>query len=183
MTWGKRSNVRQNFYNKSLKHEKDSKGGWFRFEVQASHSYLKSFGMDTLEGITEESVFHLIWQRWEVSNLDSAVTIGQGQNDLIQELSKHLSGVKVQIFLGLSLSLSRGYPVDMNARTIKHYRDIGEKCGFTLGQRLESFGGMRVKVDFSIGEVVPIEQVSILEFSQTLGDINENLVETIGEVV
>lgn len=181
MIWGKKSNVRHSLYNKSLKHDGNSKGGWFRFEVQASYSYLKSLGMETLEGITEESVFNLLWHRWEVSNLDSAVSIGQGQSNLVEEFSKHLSGVKVQTFIGLSVSLANGYKVDMNPRVINQYREIGERCGFSLGQSLESFGGLKVKLDFSQGEVVPVEQVRILEYSQTPSDISEILVSTIGE--
>jgi len=137
--------------------------------------------METLEGITEESVFDLIWHRWEVSNLDSVISIGEGQSNLVQELSKYLSGIRVQTFLGLSVSLANGYPVDMHPKSIKEYREIGEKCGFSLGQPLESFGGMKAKLDFARGEVVSMEQETILEFTKTSVDISENLMSTIGE--
>jgi hypothetical protein len=181
ITWGKRNNVRHNIYNRSLKHQQDKSGGWYRFEIQVATHCLKKRGMHTLDGLNEESVYGLLWHRWEVSNMDSVISVGEDERKVIDQLSKHLSGVRLQTFIGLATSLSKGYPIDMNARKIQEYGEIGQKCGFSLGQPLESLGGMKVKVDFAWGEVVQLEQERIFEFNQTSVDFSENLVTTIGD--
>lgn len=181
ISWGKRNNVRHNIYNRSKKHQGDANGGWYRFEIQVATHCLKGRGMNTLEGLNETSIYGLLWHRWEVSNMDSVISAGEDEAKAIQELSKHLTGVRLQTFIGLATSFAKGYPVDMNPRKIQEYREIGQQCGFLLGQPLESIGGIKIKVDFAKGEVVLVEQERTLEFTQTQGDMNENLVSTIGE--
>ncbi len=113
--------------------------------------------------------------------MDCAISAGEDEARAIEEFSKYLSGVRLQTFIGLATSLANGYPVDMNSRKIQEYREIGQQCGFLLGQPLESIGGIKIKVDFARGEVVLVEQERTLEFTQTSVGMNENLVSTIGE--
>jgi len=181
ISWGKGNNVRHNIYNRSKKHQGDASGGWYRFEIQVATHCLKGRGMNTLEGLNEKSIYGLLWHRWEVSNMDCVISAGEDEARAIEELSKHLSGVRLQTFIGLATSLAKGYPVDMNSRKIQEYREIGQQCGFLLGQPLESIGGIRIKVDFARGEVVSMEQERTLEFTKTSVDMSENLMSTIGE--
>ncbi len=180
ISWGKKNNVRHNFYNRSLCHQKDKRGGWFRFEIQTGTHYLKANGISTLEDITDEKVFGLLWHRWEVSNLDIPISLPVGTANLVEELQKHLSGIQIQTFLGLAVSSSSGLPIDMNPRTIKFYRDIGNKCGFLLGQSLDTYGLLKVYINFSRGEVFDVIPNSPIEFTETTMDFSENIEETIG---
>ena len=180
ISWGKRNNVRHSFYNKSLKHDKDVNGGWFRFEIQMTTHYLKNNGIVSLEDVTSGNVFRLLWHRWNVSNLDTPISIGEGQASLVMQLGKHLSGIQVQTFLGLAVSYASGFPIDMHAKTLKFYRDTGKKLGFNFGQPLDSYGNLQIQIDFATGELVEVEQEDFLGLRQTDVDINENILETIG---
>ena len=180
MTWGQKNNVRHSFYNKSLKHDKNANGGWFRFEIQMTTYSLKKNGIISLEDVTNLKAFRLLWRRWNVSHLDTSISIGEGQANLVMQLQKHVSGIQVQTFLGLAVSYASGFLIDMHAKTLKFYRDIGKKVGFNLGQPLDSYGNIQVKIDFAAGEVVEIEQEDLLGFKQTDVEISENILETIG---
>jgi hypothetical protein len=180
ITWGRKNNVRHCFYNKSLKHDKVANGGWFRFEIQMTTHFLKNNGIASLEDVTSGNVFRLLWHRWNVSNLDTAISIGEGQANLVVQLRKHLSGNQVQTFLGLAVSYFSGFPVEMHQKTLKTYREVGKKIGFNFGQSLDSYGNIQIRIDFARGELVEVEQEDSLEFAQTETDISGNILEKIG---
>ena len=48
----------------------------------------------------------------------------------------------------------------MNARTIAHYKKIGRKYGFNLGETIASMGTSLVAVDFASGKVIEIDSSS-----------------------
>jgi hypothetical protein len=183
MTWGSKTTVRCNFYNKSKVHHGDEKGGWFRFEEQARTQGLKKHGLRTLDGVTEANVHRLLWERWELSQLSSEVSISEGSLDFIKELHCHTTPKKVQTFLGIALSMAKGFPTYMNDRTISDYRKMGAKCGFNLGDDLETLGSKTVRIDFANGLVVETrKQLSNSEFTQTTTDPDVTLISTIGVI-
>jgi len=100
----------------------------------------------------------LLWERWELSQLSSEVSISEGSLDFIKELHLHTTPKKVQTFLGIALSMAKGFPTYMNDRTISEYRKIGAKCGFNLGDGLETLGSKTVQIDFAQGLVVETEK-------------------------
>jgi len=157
MTWGSKHTIRCNLYNKSLKHHKDAKGGWFRFEEQIRTSALKKYGMRTLDGVRAKPVFSLLWERWDLSNLSSDVSIAEGATDFMAKLHSLTSPIKAQTFLGLAYSLHVGLPVAMNDRTVSDYRKLGISCGFTLGDDPANLGSKNVHIDFAQGILVDTE--------------------------
>jgi hypothetical protein len=180
MTWGKRNNVRHSFYNKSLIHDKDAEGGWFRFEIQMTTHYLKKNGIASLADVTNINIYRLLWERWNVGKLDSPLSIGEGRANLVKQLRVHLSGIQVQTFLGLAVSYSCGYPVDMHAKTLKFYRDTAKKVGFNLGQPLDNYGDTKIKIDFANGLLVEVKEEDFLAFTQTDKDGGEIIFEKLG---
>jgi hypothetical protein len=180
LSWGKINNVRHSIYNRSLRHQNEKHGGWFRFEINARAHYLKNNGIVTLRDITDEKVFRIIRHRWEVSNLDIPISLPVGTSSLIDELKKYLSGIQIQTFLGVAISSSNGLPIDMNPRTLKMYRDAGVRCGFHLGQSLDSYGPTKVYINFELGEVLEVSPQNSIEFTETAMDINENIEQKIG---
>jgi hypothetical protein len=176
MTWGSKHSIRCNLYNKSLKHHKDAKGGWFRFEEQVKTKALKQYGMRTLDGVTANKAYSLLWERWDLSNLSSDVTIAEGAVEFMTTLLNATSPTKAQTFMGLALSLHLGLPVAMNDRTIDEYRKIGKSCGFTLGEDPANLGSKKVHIDFARGEVVDSEvSESPQELTLTDSGLPENI--------
>lgn len=180
ISWGKKNNVRHSIYNRSLCHDKDKNGGWFRFEIQAATHYLKNNGIASLEDITDEKVFALLRNRWEVSNLDIPISLPVGTSNLVEELKKHLSGIQIQTFMGIAVSSSLGLPIDMHPKTLKMYRDAGKNCGFHLGQPLDSYGLEKVYINFDEGVVTEIAEGNLVEFSGTAMDFSGNIEQKIG---
>jgi hypothetical protein len=176
MTWGSKHSIRCNLYNKSLKHHKDAKGGWFRFEEQVKTKALKQYGMRTLDGVRANRAYSLLWERWDLSNLSSDVTIAEGAVEFMTTLLNATSPTKAQTFMGLALSLHLGLPVAMNDRTIDEYRKIGKSCGFTLGEDPANLGSKKVHIDFARGEVVDSEvSESPQELTLTDSGLPENI--------
>ena len=125
----------------------------------------------------------LLWERWELSQLSSEVSISEGALDFIKELHCHTTPKKVQTFLGIALSMAKGFPTYMNDRTISDYRKIGAKCGFNLGDDLETLGSKTVRIDFANGLVVETrKQLSNSEFTQSTTDPDVTLISTIGVI-
>ena len=101
--------------------------------------------MRTLDGVKANPVHSLLWERWDLSNLSSDVTIAEGAVEFMTTLLKTTSPTKAQTFMGLAYSLHIGLPVGMNDRTIDEYRKIGKACGFTLGEDPANLGSKKEK--------------------------------------
>lgn len=175
ISWGRINNVRHSFYNKSLLHDNQADGGWFRFEIQARTNYLKKRGIAHIGDITSQKSFEFLWERWNLSNFGGPLTVGEGQAILSEALTRVTSGIKAQTFLGIAHSMANNLPINMNPRTVSIYRTIGRSCGFNLGDRLESYGGIQIWLNFQkgLGEILD-------EFTETPEDVGENIRETIG---
>ena len=174
ITWGKNNHVRHTFYNKSLKHDGDQYGGWFRFEIQQRSFRLKTQGIESLADLNEDSVFSLIWDRWEASKLFTVVRIGEGGSKLIERLQELLPPAKLLSFVGIAYLKAKEYPVRISTQTLNQYRDIADSVGFSFGNNLDEVGNLEVFLDFATGEVLA-KVPDINEFAETQMNINENI--------
>ena len=152
LIWGK--GLRASLYNKSLKHHKDRDGGWYRFELQAKTEDLKKRGMQTLDDISKDKIFGFLWERWDLSNLSTDITIASDIAGFKKLLLAHTTAIRAETFMGIASSMALRLPLAMSSRTISDYRRIGEGLGFSLGSPLESLGSTFVHIDFAQGMVV-----------------------------
>jgi len=181
MTWGSKATIRCNFYNKSKVHHGDENGGWFRFEEQVHTQALIPNGLRTLDGVTDKNVHRLLWERWNLAQLSSEISLSEGAMNFSADLLKHTTAIKAQTFLGLAYSMANGLPVHLNDRTVSDYRKIGIKCGFNLGDKLENLGSVKAVIDFSKGIVVETgSQQNNASFRHTDTDLGVTLGTKIG---
>ena len=174
LSWGSSNHVRHSLYNKSLKHDGDAEGGWTRFEIQQRGYRLKTQGISSLCDINADSVFTLLWDRWDASGLNKPISIGEGGRNLVELLSKVLPPAKVATFIGLAYLKMEGIPLKLNPKTLMAYRKIGESVGFILGSSLENLGSVEVQINFNAGLVEALPQSSS-EFTRTHLGIDETI--------
>ena len=170
ITWGSKSGVRCTVYNKSLKHHKDAKGGWFRFEAQAHTEVLKRYGLRTLDGVCEARTNQLLWDKWNQSNMGNPVSTSDGAYDITEKLKGALADREVATFLGVAYAMYKGLPPVVSDKSLNKYRKIGMEMGFVLGNNLDTLGHRNVRIDFASGLIVDCEDNN--EFRGTRQDSN-----------
>jgi hypothetical protein len=157
LNYGNSKRIRTNFYNKSDAPNHDVPEGWNRFEIQMGRQFLIENGVSTLSDITHEKVESLLWARWEDGRLGTPYSVESALAEFFKEVATQESGSTAITLLGLATALEHGLDVPMNARTITHYKKIGRKYGFNLGETIASMGTSLVAVDFASGRVIEVD--------------------------
>jgi hypothetical protein len=157
LNYGNSKRIRTNFYNKSDAPNHDVPEGWNRFEIQMGRQFLIENGVSTLSDITHEKVESLLWARWEDGRLGTPYSVESALAEFFNEVATQESGSTAITLLGLATALEHGLDVPMNARTITHYKKIGRKYGFNLGETIASMGTSLVAVDFASGRVIEVD--------------------------
>jgi hypothetical protein len=152
ITWGSSTRARMSFYNKSDAH--NLVNGWYRFEVQARTTYLRTIGIQTLADVSEESMYKELLYRWNQSCFDSVLSLGGGLEDFYKEMVEKFSPESAINFLGLATALERGIEPKVHPRTISKYQKMGNSLGFNLGADLSSLGTNKARLDIASGKLL-----------------------------
>ena len=161
ISWGKSSNVRHSFYNKSDCPTHKVPKGWYRYEIQFRTKKLKDLRLDTLDKFQTDTCFNFLLEKWEQSNLGNDIAIGYEYRTLLDAMKSQMSATKFTTLLGLHTALEMGIELGMHKRLINEYRKLGSSFGFVLGTPLEKLGTDIYHLDFYTGSLIKSDDVSL----------------------
>jgi hypothetical protein len=151
ITWGKRQTARVSFYDKSEKHRLES--GWYRFEVQAHGSVLKSYGISKLDAWNPESAISILCDKWLQARFDEPLSIQSGLAELVEEMKKSLHPQKVASIIGNAFLESNGLNSGMSQRHLQEGKKALRRLGILNGLDLQSIGISKVFLNLLSGRL------------------------------
>lgn len=151
ITWGKRTQARMSFYDKSDKHKLEP--GWYRFEVQAHSSALKAFYLSHLIDWNDNKPLAILFDKWEQSRFGEPFLVGSGMSNLLTKLKEDFAPRQVASIIGNAYLESRGMDSGMASRHLKVDGKYLKSIGFKYGMDLDSIGDKAVYLSIESGRL------------------------------
>jgi hypothetical protein len=155
LVWGKNPWIRETFYNKGNCPEHKESDDIYRFEVQMHRSFINKNGWQNLEIIKASHIMNFMQERWDKSGLGIAFTLNSNFAEFYNQLLNLMAPSKAMNFLGAAFVASQGLPININNRTVKDYRKLGETLGFSFGSDISKMSTELVYLDFKMGKMRP----------------------------
>ena len=154
LVWGKKPWLREIFYNKGAhKVHVDSKN-IYRFEVQLYRGFIRDNGWQNLEKITASKTMGLLQERWLKSGLSQGFSLDSDFAALYAQLLTLVIPSKAMNYLGSALVASEGLTLGIHPKTIKEYKKLSQKLGFSFGDDIMNMSAEVFSLDLKKGKMV-----------------------------
>jgi hypothetical protein len=121
----------------------------FRFEAELKKDRLISFGLRTLDRVTDESVWNAIAARWEATGWAIALPSGDGLHSCIERLSHSMRDNLIGFLFRRAEGLDTDMPAQYRRERDKRARDLG----LTPGVPVDLLGPANEYLDLFAGHV------------------------------